>query len=231
MAELEGREAEDCRYVTLWGGEEEEGNGGGRASRVGPTPSAATPPAAPPHEAPPRATPPPAGTPRHAAPLAEPDAALPAGRAEKARRDGGGEERSVRVGPGYQAEVTEGGSSATDGAVRLSDEDLWRDTRPREPREGGWKGAGGVEYEYREWMEPGWQMPRTVEECNRQWERHRRAGWWREGSERGRRGQGRLAPAAAPPAEPPPAALPADTPPAAALALPHLHRRRCYIAA
>ena len=128
-----------------------------------------------------------------------------------------------RIGAEYQAHMEEGeervGEQVERGAVRLSEKDLWSDTRLGNWRKG--EGAediharmeerrkrgkgdsreeskdthaeeeigdkeeaetedtGKAEGEEECWLHPDWIVGQTVEEVNRQWERHKRAGWWR----------------------------------------------------
>ena len=116
------------------------------------------------------------------------------------------------------------------GAVRLSEKDLWSDTRLgnwrkgegaediharmeerrkrgkgdsreeskdthaeeeiRDKEEAETKDTGKAEGEEECWLHPDWIVGQTVEEVNRQWERHKRAGWWRgkEPKEEGKSG-------------------------------------------
>ena len=86
------------------------------------------------------------------------------------------------------------GAGAAAAAYRDDDADVLRDAasledetgQGSEGQEGTVLGLGGVDYEYKDWMDPDWQVPDTVEEVNRLWEEHRMVGWWREGSTRAR---------------------------------------------
>ena len=88
------------------------------------------------------------------------------------------------------------GAGAAAAAYRDDDADVLRDAasledetgQGSEGQEGTVLGLGGVDYEYKDWMDPDWQVPDTVEEVNRLWEEHRMVGWWREGSTRAREG-------------------------------------------
>ena len=91
-----------------------------------------------------------------------------------------------RRGPMHQGWEMEG-VGGTDGAdVVYSHTALAEESGLAHERgEGVVIGPGGLKYYYRDWMDPDWEMPDTVEEVNRLWEEHRMVGRWRVGSVRG----------------------------------------------